>query len=120
MGKFDKNVYNWDAVKKIHKRDGVYMQILSSSTMTMCMNTLQKKALPALHSHPHEQMTYILTGTCDFRMEDEILKLKAGDVVIIPSNAQHSLKVTSDEDVLNLDVFYPVRQDYEEMKDKTS
>lgn len=112
-------VYNWDEVFRLYKRDGVNMRVISGDNIMLVLNELDSRATPSLHKHGHEQMTYILTGECDFVIGDEVLKLKAGDVVPIKPNVEHSLKVTSKEPVLNLDVFYPVRQDFLDYINKT-
>ncbi|MCL4439882.1 MAG: cupin domain-containing protein, partial [Firmicutes bacterium] len=67
---------------------------------------------PAFHSHPHEQLTYILRGKAEFVLGDETLDLEEGDLLLIPPNITHSLKVIGTVPVLNLDVFSPIREDY--------
>jgi quercetin dioxygenase-like cupin family protein len=40
------------------------------------------------------------------------MNLKAGDLLLVPPNVPHSMKVIGNETVLNLDVFSPAREDY--------
>ena len=62
------------------------------------------------HSHPHEQITYLINGRFEFTVGDETQVLEPGMVVLIPSGATHG--GTTVTDCLVVDVFCPVREDY--------
>ena len=62
------------------------------------------------HSHPHEQISNLITGTFDMVIDGIEPRLSAGSVAIIPPTAVHSgHAVTS---CYFIDVFQPVREDY--------
>lgn len=103
---------NWDTIPKVKSRDGVTRRVFSGSNSMMVLNEIFPSAYPALHHHPHEQLTYILEGESEFVLGDEVLHLKAGDVVLVPPNVPHSSKTLSAGPVLNLDIFSPIREDY--------
>ncbi|MDY7078162.1 MAG: cupin domain-containing protein [Chloroflexota bacterium] len=63
------------------------------------------------HDHPHEQITYVLQGTMEFRLGDERHTLRAGDGVCCPPNIPHSA-VILDEPTVALDAWYPLREEY--------
>ena len=45
------------------------------------------------HSHPGEEIVYVLEGTLEYQIEDQPpVTLKAGDVLFIPAGAAHSAK----------------------------
>jgi quercetin dioxygenase-like cupin family protein len=45
------------------------------------------------HSHPGEEIIYVLEGTLEYQIEDQPpVTLKAGDVFFIPAGATHSAK----------------------------
>lgn len=49
-------------------------------------------ALP-LHSHPGEEIAYVLQGAWEFQIEGQgAMKLKAGDVAFVPNGVRHSAK----------------------------
>jgi quercetin dioxygenase-like cupin family protein len=49
-------------------------------------------ALP-MHSHPGEEIVYVLEGTWEFQVEGKgPLTLKAGDVSFVPAGAKHAAK----------------------------
>jgi len=64
-----------------------------------------------VHSHPHEQMGMVLEGALTMVIGGESRDLKAGDVFLIPSNAEHSVS-TGNVATQVLDIFSPPRQDY--------
>ena len=65
--------------------------------------------LPA-HHHAHEQITYIIEGELDMTIDGEFCPLRAGMFQVIPSNTPHSAIARTD--VIAIDVFNPVREDY--------
>lgn len=52
------------------------------------------------HSHPNEQWIYILEGTFEANVGGKPQTVKAGSVLYIPSNTEHSGKASKDGDVL--------------------
>jgi len=62
------------------------------------------------HHHVHEQITYIIEGELDMTIGEEFCPLRAGMFHVIPSNTPHSAIARTD--VIAIDVFNPVREDY--------
>ncbi len=62
------------------------------------------------HSHPHEQITYILEGQLNMTIGGQLYELSAGMFYVIPSNILHGAVAITDCQVM--DVFNPVREDY--------
>jgi quercetin dioxygenase-like cupin family protein len=63
------------------------------------------------HSHPHEQITYVVRGAMEFRLGDETRVLRAGEGVCCPPEVTHSA-VVLDEPTAALDAWYPLREEY--------
>ena len=103
---------NWNALEKVKAREGVTRRVFSGANSMMVLNEIAPEASPSLHAHAHEQLTYLIKGQAEFVLGDEVLYLQEGDVLLVPPNIPHSLKVTGREPVLNLDVFSPIRDDY--------
>ncbi|WP_454244365.1 cupin domain-containing protein [Psychroflexus sp. MBR-150] len=77
---------------------------------------LPKGSIAAKHSHPHEQMTYVVKGRVKVRMKGEEFILSQGGIVHFPSNEEHELEAA--EDTILLDIFTPVREDFiQKLKD---
>jgi len=64
-----------------------------------------------LHSHPHVQIVYMLTGSMDFQCGEEVEKLVPGDVVEIPGDVPHTSNQVH-EDSTWLEFFVPEREDF--------
>jgi quercetin dioxygenase-like cupin family protein len=63
-----------------------------------------------LHSHENEQITYILEGALKFSLQGKEVIVRAGEILVIPSNVPHSAEAL--EDTVDLDVFCPPRADW--------
>jgi quercetin dioxygenase-like cupin family protein len=103
---------NWGTLEIAKAREGVTRRVFSGSNSMMVLNEIMPEASPFLHSHPHEQLTHMIQGKAEFVLGDEVLNLAEGDVLLVPPNIPHSLKVIGGQPVLNLDVFSPIREDY--------
>ncbi|WP_456411079.1 cupin domain-containing protein [Oceanithermus sp.] len=61
------------------------------------------------HSHPEEQISFVLEGRLAFQIGDEVCEVAAGEAVYIPSGAPHAVRAL--EPSVVIDVFSPVRTD---------
>ena len=74
---------------------------------------LKKGCIVPMHKHVNEQLTYILEGETLFWLdseESEPVLLKAGDVLVVPSNTPHKAEALMD--TLDMDIFNPPREDW--------
>ena len=62
------------------------------------------------HTHPHTQLSYVLSGSFRYSVEDESVVLNPGDSIVVPSGLVHGTVCLS-KGVL-LDVFTPKRDDF--------
>jgi quercetin dioxygenase-like cupin family protein len=62
------------------------------------------------HSHPHDQVGYVLRGSMQLTIGEETHTCVAGDSYYIPGNMPH--RAVTLEDALVVDVFCPPREDY--------
>ena len=63
------------------------------------------------HSHPHEQITYVVQGVMEFHLGDQTQVLRAGSGVLCPPGVPHGA-IVLDEPTVALDAWYPLREDY--------
>ena len=73
-------------------------------------NHFKKGAIGALHSHPHTQITYVVSGKFEFTIGDEKRIVTAGDTMLKKNGILHGC-VCLEEGVL-LDIFSPMRGDF--------
>jgi quercetin dioxygenase-like cupin family protein len=64
-----------------------------------------------MHSHPHEQIGYVVSGELDLLMEDSPPKrLTAGSSYYVAPNIRHGVVIH--KPTVLLDCFTPVREDF--------
>lgn len=61
------------------------------------------------HSHPHEQLTLVLSGHFVFTLGNQKHELRTGDSLHIPGNVEHEALALEAGELL--DMFTPVRKD---------
>ncbi len=105
-------VYQWDKLAKEDVRPGVSRAGFSGDNVLMVMNWLELGMEVNPHSHPFEQLVYIVKGTMRFVIAGEEFIVKAGGLIRIPPSMEHYGEPLGDEPVMNLDVFSPIRDDY--------
>ena len=90
---------------------GVTRRILTyGGNVMMCEISFEKGAQGNMHSHVHEQITYIAEGKFLFTIDGETKEVCKGDSVYMPSGAEHG--VTCLEEGRLVDVFSPIREDF--------
>lgn len=90
---------------------GVKRKILAHGGKMMGVEVhFETGAIGAMHSHPHEQLTYVLSGTFEFTIGDETHIVKAGDTLYKQPNIIHGC-ICKEAGVL-LDTFTPQREDF--------
>lgn len=62
------------------------------------------------HSHPHAQISYILSGEFTYHVEEKTYTMKRGDSVVVDGGRVHGLTCLKAGTVL--DVFTPLREDF--------
>ena len=63
-----------------------------------------------MHSHPHHQVGYVVSGSMELTIGDEARVCEAGDSYYIPGDVPHKAVVA--ESAVVIDVFCPPREDY--------
>jgi len=90
---------------------GVSRKILAhDGNMLAAEVTFKKGSVGAVHTHPHEQICYVLEGSFELNMDGEICTIKKGDTYYAKPNIPHG--VVALEDGKLLDVFTPQREDF--------
>jgi quercetin dioxygenase-like cupin family protein len=91
--------------------EGVHLSTLVHGEKTlMGQFEIAKGAAVPMHSHPHEQTGFMVSGKLRFRVEDEIMEVETGDSWCIPGGVEHGVDAL--EDSVVIEVFSPVREDY--------
>ena len=90
---------------------GLRRQVMSyTPSMMLVRHTMVKGWVGSKHSHPHEQMVYVIKGRIVFEYPGNIIEAGPGDSFIVPGGVEHQARATEDSEVL--DIFTPMREDY--------
>ena len=91
---------------------GVTRKVLSYSRNLMAVELhFPAGAVGAKHSHPHEQIGYIVQGSLIYQEEgQEDRRLHTGDTYYVAPNIVHGVRIL--EDTKLLDIFTPMREDF--------
>jgi len=109
-GGFQVKVYRWDDMVPEKLPGGIVRRVIHTQKMTLGLFNLHKGASVSSHRHENEQLTYVLQGKAIFDIEGERIEVASGEVIHVPSGAEHSVEVIAD--TLSLDVFSPPRDDW--------
>jgi quercetin dioxygenase-like cupin family protein len=90
---------------------GVSIVTCACEKMMMSYVDLKPGSIVTEHSHPHEQVGFILEGRVHFFIGAEDKVLGKGDWYRIPGGVKHRV-VALDEGAKVLDIFDPIREDY--------
>jgi len=105
-------VVNFYDLEQEHVRPGVARSAYATDEVMLVMNVLQKGM--KLRPHVHEdfdQLAMVTKGVADYYIEDTPHRLIEGSVLLVPAGKFHHAVPVSDE-VHNLDLFFPPRDDY--------
>ncbi len=91
--------------------EGVSRKILARGGQMMMVEVcFEKGAVGYVHTHPHEQASYILKGSFEVTIDGKKETLCAGDTFYVPPDVPHG--VLALEDAAILDVFTPQREEF--------
>ena len=90
---------------------GLRRQVMSfTPSMMLVRHRMVKGWVGAKHSHPHEQMVYVVSGRIVLETPSGQVEAAAGDSFIVAGGVEHQAWALEDSEVL--DIFTPYREDY--------
>ena len=91
--------------------NGLARQVLAHNDDMMAVEvTFETGAVGAIHTHPHTQISYVLSGKFEATIGNEIKIISTGDTYITPPDIPHGV-ICLEAGAL-LDVFTPQRKDF--------
>ena len=103
--------FDLDDLKEKQVLEGITLRSVSGEKAMMTFFVFEEGAVIPAHSHPHEQITYVLEGELEFSLKGEARVLGKGQGVVIPSDVEHSARVIKGP-ARALDAWHPLREDY--------
>jgi len=105
--------YRWEDLVAEPLKGSITRRMITGDSMMIAEVRLAKGDVVPVHSHPNEQLTYITEGALHFTLgaaQDREVTVRAGEVLVIPSNVPHSARAL--EDTIDIDIFSPPRADW--------
>jgi quercetin dioxygenase-like cupin family protein len=105
MGFFNANQFRRKKVL-----EGIDVGSVRLDNLMLTHFTFKAGAAVPEHSHPHEQITLMISGEMEFTFNGEKRRIRAGDGCAVPPNARHSVRAVTD--AVAVDCWHPIREDY--------
>ena len=104
------SLHSWDDLPPEQLNPLLTRQFISGEQCMLARVVLKKGCSVPEHSHPNEQLAFILEGALEFHIGGETTVVRAGETLVIPAHLPHSAVAL--EDTVDFDVFAPPRQDW--------
>jgi quercetin dioxygenase-like cupin family protein len=100
-----------DADEPVPALEGVWRKTLAHGERTLLteFHLTCGHVLPR-HTHPHEQVGYLVRGRLRLSIGAEVFDARPGDAWCVPGGVEHGAEIL--EDSIAVEVFSPVREDY--------
>ena len=102
---------DWTSVPVERIAEGIDRQMVWGDKLMVCRLRIAPGVVTAVHAHPHEQITLVERGRVMFSVEGQPRLASAGDVLHFRSGVRHGATML-DEEVILVDIFTPVREDF--------
>ncbi len=105
--------YRWNDIPLEQVNASLSRRLITGDQLMLTHVYLKQGCVVPKHAHMNEQLTYILEGALRFLVGDddrEEIVVRAGEVLHLPGNVPHEAHAL--EDTLDVDVFYPPREDW--------
>ena len=90
---------------------GVSRRVLAHTPQLMIVEVnFEKGGEGSVHTHPHSQSTYVLSGRFRFNVDGEGVEVGPGDTLAFPPDIPHGTLCL--EAGTLLDIFTPMREDF--------
>jgi len=90
---------------------GLMRRVLAyNANLMLTEHTMEAGSEFPRHSHPHDQLAYLVSGHIRVSAGDEVFEARAGDSFVLRGGVEH--QVWAIEKSVALDIFTPMREDY--------
>jgi quercetin dioxygenase-like cupin family protein len=98
-------------VKTTHPEPGLVRRVgASNDKLTVVEHRMEKGWVGARHSHPHDQVVYIVRGHLKVTCADTTFEARAGDSFVVRGGVEHQASAYEESHVI--DIFTPCRTEY--------
>ena len=101
---------NFSKIEEKEIFPGYFGKLIHGEKITWAFWRVTKGSEVPEHSHHHEQIMHVISGSFSFTLEGETSVFGEGDTIVIPSNYKHYGTALTDCKIM--DVFCPKREEY--------
>jgi quercetin dioxygenase-like cupin family protein len=103
-------VHNLGAMSPERISPGLTRRYINADRSSIAIYDLRRGAKVPVHTHNSEQVSYVQQGRLRFVVGGQIHDLRAGQAIVIPANAPHSIEALDTS--VEIDFFAPQRSDW--------
>jgi quercetin dioxygenase-like cupin family protein len=96
---------DWDEQEFAEVRPGIFGATVHTPNLTATLYRYSAGSSWETHSHPQDQMTFIVEGEIDFVVDGKPVRLSAGHLAALPGGVPHSATVPAAAGAVSLNVF---------------
>jgi quercetin dioxygenase-like cupin family protein len=96
---------DWDEQEFAEFRPGVFGATVHTPSLTATLYRYRAGSSWETHSHPQDQMTFVVSGAIDFVVDGVPVRLTAGQLAALPGGVPHSATVPGPDGAVSLNVF---------------
>jgi quercetin dioxygenase-like cupin family protein len=104
---FSQEIVNLPNLSEVNQKQDISVERLFGDSLSTSFFIIVKDTVPT-HKHQfHSEVVYVISGEGIIYLNDEYQKVQAGDVVFIPKNTWHAVKITGENPLEVLSVQSP-------------
>lgn len=97
--------------KQSEPEDGLKRRVLAyNDKLFVAEHEMVKGWAGKVHSHPHDQVVYVVKGHLRIICQETTFEIRTGDTFVVRGGVEHGASAL--EDSVVVDVFTPCREDY--------
>jgi len=100
-----------DAAPESKPEPGLTRKVMAyNDKLFLAEHQMVKGWVGSVHSHPHDQVVYVVRGHLRVTCQGKTFEIRSGDSFVVRGDVEHGASAL--EDSLVVDVFTPCREDY--------
>ena len=100
----------WDEIPYEQLNDKFRRKLAWDGKVMIALTEVEKGYVVPPHSHPNEQVTWVMSGIWRFHLEGKSVDVGPGEMIFIPANVVHTVDAV--ETLVAYDIFTPPREDW--------
>jgi quercetin dioxygenase-like cupin family protein len=101
---------DWEKMKSEQITELYERKVARGESLTVARIEVKEGAITHAHSHDNEEMILVLKGSWRFQLPNEVVTLKADQMLCIPRGVEHSSEAL--EDTVAIDICAAPRADW--------